>query len=810
MDSAMDRRVVIHVDFDAYYAQVEARRLGIPREQPLAVQQWEGLIAVNYAARARGVTRHMRVGEARKLCPELVLAHVETIGAGGEVHDGGTGGEFKDKRLTQKASLERYRRSTAEVMALLHRLLPGVTIEKASIDEVYADVTSMVDRELAAQQGQQRQPQGQGQRQQSQQGLGQQGQQAAWTSPQQQGPWGVHEATAGAGSAPSPAAPQNGREEWERPEDGDAGGEHEQHSPTAAATAATPSPPVAVPPAGSSSERASGADAAAAFAWGAIVMGDGPLDPAREADRRLAAGAGIACHVRGAILDQLSYTSSAGIAHNKLLAKIGSAMHKPNQMTLIPGRAAVAGQSARLPKRQLNILLHLMRDLPLGKVRGFGGKLGEELEALGCTTAGQVQDLALQVLERHFGPERAHYIAETVRGVSHEAVVEKERPKSMLAAKSFNATTDLAALRGWLQILATELAGRMAADCAEHRRRPRNLVLTYRSSAAAAERSKSCAMPRSGPEGPSVEALAEAACALLHGRCLPEALPCTRLAIAAADFVDLPAAGASAITRFLVPKANAAAGAGDVGSGQAAAPPVHPPSIQGAATQAAPHPQQHGKQMQQHAASIASMFERAQKRQRASSDAGKAGAAAGAAPEVAAPESAEQQPPSLAAARQAAAARMQQEAAAAEQQGQDIPSTTAAGFSSEADGPGGAAGGTPARGLQPQAGGAPGSGSESTAAAGRSQPGAAAGEGQDETHALLSVIDVGEQRRILREIEMRSMLDRRQAQQQQQHSKAGGGRGGSSSRQPAGHGRGRGSREQRGIAAFFGKKDGAS
>lgn len=232
--------------------------------------------------------------------------------------------------------------------------------QKASIDEVYADVTSMVDRELAAQQGQQRQPQGQGQRQQSQQGLGQQGQQAAWTSPQQQGPWGVHEATAGAGSAPSPAAPQNGREGWERAEDGDAGGEHEQHSPTAAATAATPSPPVAVPPAGSSSERASGADAAAAFAWGAIVMGDGPLDPAREADRRLAAGAGIACRVRGAILDQLcescpstsracrgwgavqqrgphpvpcslliaAYTSSAGIAHNKLLAKIGSAMHK--------------------------------------------------------------------------------------------------------------------------------------------------------------------------------------------------------------------------------------------------------------------------------------------------------------------------------------------------------------------------------------------------------------------------------------------------------------------------------------------------
>jgi nucleotidyltransferase/DNA polymerase involved in DNA repair len=44
--------------------QVEQVRLGIPTEQPLAVQQWEGLIAVNYAARAAGIVRHERVSEA--------------------------------------------------------------------------------------------------------------------------------------------------------------------------------------------------------------------------------------------------------------------------------------------------------------------------------------------------------------------------------------------------------------------------------------------------------------------------------------------------------------------------------------------------------------------------------------------------------------------------------------------------------------------------------------------------------------------------------------------------------------------------
>lgn len=50
-------------------------------EGPLIVgYSRQGLIAVNYAARACGVDRFMRVFEAKKNCPELQLLHVETIG----------------------------------------------------------------------------------------------------------------------------------------------------------------------------------------------------------------------------------------------------------------------------------------------------------------------------------------------------------------------------------------------------------------------------------------------------------------------------------------------------------------------------------------------------------------------------------------------------------------------------------------------------------------------------------------------------------------------------------------------------------
>jgi len=33
-------RVVAHIDLDAFYAQCEMVRLGVPEDQPLAVQQW--------------------------------------------------------------------------------------------------------------------------------------------------------------------------------------------------------------------------------------------------------------------------------------------------------------------------------------------------------------------------------------------------------------------------------------------------------------------------------------------------------------------------------------------------------------------------------------------------------------------------------------------------------------------------------------------------------------------------------------------------------------------------------------------------
>ena len=57
----------------------------------------------------------------------------------------------------------------------------------------------------------------------------------------------------------------------------------------------------------------------------------------------------------------------------------------------------------------------------------------------------------------------------------------KDKPKSMLAAKSFEPINDMAAMDRWIAIMADELANRMADDYEQHLRRPRNLIIHYRS-----------------------------------------------------------------------------------------------------------------------------------------------------------------------------------------------------------------------------------------------------------------------------------------------------------------------------------------
>lgn len=64
---------------DAYYAQVEMKKHKVAEHEPLAVLQWDSIIALNYPAKSAGVRRGMLAFEALEACSNIKFAHVATL-----------------------------------------------------------------------------------------------------------------------------------------------------------------------------------------------------------------------------------------------------------------------------------------------------------------------------------------------------------------------------------------------------------------------------------------------------------------------------------------------------------------------------------------------------------------------------------------------------------------------------------------------------------------------------------------------------------------------------------------------------------
>ena len=93
----------------------------------------------------------------------------------------------------------------------------------------------------------------------------------------------------------------------------------------------------------------------------------------------------IFSEMRAEVYKQTEFRCSAGIAHNKVMAKLIAGLHKPNKQTV-------------LPSDQVN---ELFQQINISKVRGLGGKLGESImETFNCTTMGDLAKLSLLNLRR--------------------------------------------------------------------------------------------------------------------------------------------------------------------------------------------------------------------------------------------------------------------------------------------------------------------------------------------------------------------------------------------------------------------------
>jgi DNA polymerase-4 len=151
--------------------------------------------------------------------------------------------------------------------------------------------------------------------------------------------------------------------------------------------------------------------------------------------------AGVALELRERIFDETGLTASAGVAPNKLVAKIASDMNKPNGQCVVPAYEVPA----------------FMERLPVRKLWGVGGVSAEKLERRGIRTCGQLQELSRVELHALFGKFGLE-LYELCRGVDERAVEPHRARKSLSTEQTFSENlTTLPECERRLAILHAEL-----------------------------------------------------------------------------------------------------------------------------------------------------------------------------------------------------------------------------------------------------------------------------------------------------------------------------------------------------------------
>uniref|UniRef100_UPI00358E7B88 DNA polymerase iota isoform X1 n=1 Tax=Myxine glutinosa TaxID=7769 RepID=UPI00358E7B88 len=144
-----------------------------------------------------------------------------------------------------------------------------------------------------------------------------------------------------------------------------------------------------------------------------------PLDPAHI---RLALGSKIAAAMREQLHRQLGLTSCAGIAGNKLLAKLVCSTHKPNQQTLL------------LPESVDKLLTGLEKP---SQLPGIGQSTSMKLKRLGVNSMDTLRACPLEQLECELGSEQANIIKNLSRGVDPSPITPTGLPQSLSDEDSF-------------------------------------------------------------------------------------------------------------------------------------------------------------------------------------------------------------------------------------------------------------------------------------------------------------------------------------------------------------------------------------
>ena len=172
----------------------------------------------------------------------------------------------------------------------------------------------------------------------------------------------------------------------------------------------------------------------------------GAVEMAREIKRSVRSGAGLVV--------------SVGVATNKLCAKIGSDLRKPDGLVIVPA----GGEAA------------FLAPLPLERLWGVGPKTREVLAGWDLRTIGQLAAFDRAALETRLG-EHGTAIWERANGIDDAPVASEHVPKSVGHSHTFDENTlDPAKIESTLLLLSEGVGRRLR----EHELRGRTITMTLR------------------------------------------------------------------------------------------------------------------------------------------------------------------------------------------------------------------------------------------------------------------------------------------------------------------------------------------
>ena len=176
---------------------------------------------------------------------------------------------------------------------------------------------------------------------------------------------------------------------------------------------------------------------------------------------RLSAGSAVAQELRDAIAREFNLKTCAGIAHNKLLAKLVGSVHKPDQQTTL------------FPNDAHALLCNLDG---VGKIPWIGKGTEEILRRNNIRTVSDLLDYDYGNLKLILGDDRAAQVLDLCRGVDSSIVKTSGRPLSIGLEDSCRPLSAAGEISNKLE----HLLSRLMVLVGEDGRTPRAIKLTIR------------------------------------------------------------------------------------------------------------------------------------------------------------------------------------------------------------------------------------------------------------------------------------------------------------------------------------------